>query len=171
MADLITHSCAAILWKVASKGERVPTFVAGTCLPDFLGRVPAMGLTELRWKLPWIPEFLVYLRPPFHMPTGILVGSMMVALLFPEGQRSASFRALLGGGMLHLAVDLFQRHFGVGYLLFFPFSLWDFELGWIGSEDTVRIVPVLLPLTVGLAWWRWGARRAGSAGPSGQGTG
>lgn len=154
MADLITHTCAAVLFKCATKGPYPATFIAGTCLPDLLGRVPAMGLSVVRWKLTWIPEPLIYLWNPLHMPVGIALGSALVSLLFPAKDRKNSFYALLGGGMLHLAVDLLQRHFGVGYLLFFPFSLWDFELGWISSEATVLLVPVLLPLTLLAVWWR-----------------
>lgn len=164
MADLVTHTCVALLFKAASRGPRVAVFVAGTCLPDLLARVPAMVLTEARWTMPAIPEWLVYLWVPLHMPMGILLASVFFAFLLPERGRAEGFRALLGGGALHLAVDVLQSHFGVGYLLLFPFSQWDFELGWIGSEDTVRIVPVLAPVTAVVAWWRWGrewrARRA-----------
>lgn len=172
MADLITHGCVAVLWKAATGGPRVPLFVAGTCLPDLLGRVPSMALTEARWRLPLIPEWLVYVWAPLHMPVGILVGGYLASFWLPEDGRGAAFRTLVGGGLLHLAVDLLQRHFGVGYLLLFPFSLWDYELGWIGSEDTVRIVPVLLPLTVLAGWARWGRRRPGAGGrglPAGPG--
>lgn len=160
MADLITHTCAAVLWKVATARPMVATFVAGTCAPDLIGRVPSMALTVLRWKLPAIPEWLLYVWGVAHMPAGILLCSWALAFLFPENVRRVAFLNLLGGGMLHVAVDLLQAHFGVGYLLLFPFSLWDFELGWIGSETTVLIVPFLLPATVAAACWRWG-RRAG----------
>lgn len=158
MADLITHGCTAILWKLATRGPRVAVFVAGTCLPDLLGRVPSMVLTEARWTIPAIPEWAVYIWAPLHMPVGIVVGSFLFSFLLPERGRAEGFRNLLGGGLLHLAVDLLQHHFGVGYLLLFPFSLWDFELGVIGSEATVRIVPFLLPITAAWAWWRWGRR-------------
>jgi hypothetical protein len=161
MADLITHTCAAVLWKAATGRPHVATFVLGTCVPDFLGRVPSMALTVMRWKLPWIPEWLVYLWVPFHVPVGVVVAAYALSFAFPEEGRRATFANLVGGGLLHIAVDLLQRHFGVGYLLLFPFSFWDFELGWIGSEDTVRIVPLLLPLTAAAAWARWRRPRAG----------
>lgn len=163
MADLVTHTCVAYLVKAIPNRPNVATFVLGTCLPDLLGRVPSMGLTTLRWSLPWIPEWTVYLWAPLHMPIGMLLSSFVLSFLFPEVGRRVVFLNLLGGGLLHLAVDLLQRHFGVGYLLFFPLSDWDFELGWIGSEDTVRIVPVLVPLTLAVAWWR--RKRPASASP------
>lgn len=160
MADLITHSCVAVLWKAAVNRPRVAVFVAGTCLPDLLGRVPSMGLTELRWSLPWIPEWLIYLWGPLHMPAGIVVSCYLLSFFFPEAGRRDVARNLVGGGLLHIAVDVLQHHFGVGYLLLFPFSLWDYELGIIGSETTVKIVPFLLPVTVLAGWLRWGRRRA-----------
>jgi len=128
--------------------------VLGTCLPDLLGRVPSMALTWLRWSVPAIPEWLVYLWAPLHMPVGIVLSSYALSFLFPQVGRRTTFLDLLGGGLLHMAVDVLQRHFGVGYLLFFPFSWWDFELGWIGSEDTVRIVPLLVPITLAVMGWR-----------------
>ena len=166
MADLITHSCVALLWKAATtpavKADarwRIPptvaTFVLGTCLPDLIGRVPSMGLMTLRWSVPQIPEWSVYVWSPFHMPLGILLCSGLVAQLFAPGMRRKAAVQLAGGGILHMAVDVLQTHLGIGYLLLFPFSMWDFELGWIGSEDTVLIVPVLLPLTLLACWARW----------------
>ncbi len=177
MADLITHSCVALLWKVASTPGRPPsanrwrlpngvaTFVLGTCLPDLLGRVPAMALTTLRWQVPAIPEWTVYLWSPFHVPVGILVMSVLAAQAFPTRERRRTAIQLAGGGLLHLAVDVLQTHLGIGYLLLFPFSMWDFELGWIGSEATVLVVPFLLPLTMFACWARWWRRRlSGAAG-------
>jgi hypothetical protein len=154
VADLVTHTCVAVLAKVLPGRPNVAIFVLGTCLPDLLARVPSMGLTWLRWSVPAIPEWLIHVWVPFHMPVGMLLSSFLLAFLFPETGRSVVFLNLLGGAILHLAVDLLQRHLGVGYLLFFPFSWWDFELGWIGSEDTVRIVPVLVPLTMAAVVWR-----------------
>lgn len=159
MADLVTHTCVAYLVKPGAPWRA--TFILGTCVPDLLGRVPSMGLTTLRWSLPAIPEWLIYVWSPFHMPAGVVLSSFLLAFLFPESGRRAAFGWLVGGGLLHIGVDLLQRHFGVGYLLLFPFSWMDFEIGWIGSEDTVRIVPLLVPLTLAVAWWR--RRKAGQA--------
>ena len=91
---------------------------------------------------------------------GIVLGSAMLAYLFAEAERPAAFRALVGGGLLHMALDVLQRHLGVGYLLFYPFSTWDWEAAVIGSEDTVRALPVVLPLTTAASWWRWGRAQA-----------
>lgn len=156
MADLITHACTALLAKLPQRRPvHVATFLAGTCLPDLIGRVPAMALTRLRYTLPDVPEALIYPWNVVHMPFGLLCTAYLLTFLFPEADRAPVFRNLVGGGVLHLAVDLLQFHFGVGYLLLFPLSTWDYEIGCIGSEDTVRIVPFLAPLTAILCWLRW----------------
>jgi len=166
VADLFTHASVAVLARLPQRQSAwIATFVAGTCLPD-VARVPAMLLTKARWTMPEIPEWSCYVWAPLHLPVGVALLSYLVALLFPEAQRRRAFAELFTGGLLHLAVDLTQSHFGMGYLLFFPFSEWDFELGWIGSEATVRIVPWLVPLTAALAWGRWGRRRAAPAAPA-----
>ncbi len=155
MADLFTHASLAVLVRLGQKHPRgVATFVAGTCLPD-LARVPATVLTRARWSWPEIPEWLCYVWAPLHLPAGMLGVSFLVALLFPENKRKFAFLNLFAGGLFHLVVDLMQTHLGLGYLLFFPLSDWDFELGWLGSETTVLWVPFLVPFTLTAGWWRW----------------
>lgn len=160
MADLITHACVALLWKAAVSPRRAAVFVAGTCMPDLLSRAPSMALTVLRWEIPGIPEWLVYLWGPLHMPAGIVLSAYALSFAFPAADRAETARNLAWGGLLHLGVDLLQRHWGVGYMLLFPFSLWDFEFALISTESTVLFVPVLLPATLLAAWWRWGRRNA-----------
>lgn len=186
MADLITHVCTAVLWKAvpwpargsdraagagwtfsqAPNPGEVALFVAGVCLPDLLSRVPSMAITWIRWKVPEVPEWAIYPWGPLHMPVGIVLTGVLAGFAFPEQARGRVVRALVGGGMLHMAVDVLQRHLGVGYLLFYPFSTWDWEAGLIGSEDTVWAVPVVLPATVLAAWLRWGRGRPPAAGDS-----
>lgn len=164
MADLITHGCTALLWKAWRGGGHVPAFTAGALLPDLLSRVPTIGLTRLHDQHGWpIPEPLIYGWLPLHLPTGMLLSAALLAFLFPAAERPAVFRALLGGMVLHLGVDLLQDHYGVGYALLYPFSLWSWELGLMGSEDTVLLAPFLVGLTA-FVWWRKG--RGGSASPS-----
>lgn len=157
MADLITHAATALLWKRWRGGGDLPAFTAGVLLPDLLGRVPAIGFTRLhdRLGLP-IPQGLMTGWLPLHLPLGMLLSSGALAFLFPEQGRGRVFRALLGGQILHLAVDLLQHHFSGGYALFYPLSLWSCELGLLGSEDTVFLAPALVLLTA----WVW--RRPGS---------
>ena len=154
MADLVTHAATALLWRAWRPREHTPAFVAGSLLPDLLARVPAIALTRLhdRLGLP-IPELLINLWVPLHLPAGMLLSSYVLAQLFEEARRPGVFRALLGGQMLHLLVDLLQYHTTGGYMLLYPLSSWSFELGVLGNEDTVYLAPPLAALTA-LVWWR-----------------
>ena len=158
MADLITHACVAVLFKAITGGGRVRTFVAGTLLPDVLARVPAMGLGLVHRHVEGLPDIVRSMWMPLHLPVGMIPAAYVLSLLFEEAERPAVFRALLGGMMLHLAVDLLQRHYTPGYRIFFPLWPQGIELGLIGSEDTIWAAPFLVVLAA-LAWW-WRSRRA-----------
>lgn len=159
MADLITHGCVAILLKVATGGRRVRTFVAGALLPDLLSRAPAMVMSSVNARFEALPDVLVYMWAPLHLPAGMVPAALLLSLLFPEDQRRETFVALLGGMMLHLALDLLQSHYMPGYRIFFPLSPLGVELGLIGSEDTVRLAPFLVAITAVVSLRVW--RRAG----------
>lgn len=156
MADLITHGALALLWKAGSRGPHVPSFVAGNLLPDLLSRLPSLALNRLQDRWRWIPDELIYLWGPLHMPAGMLLSGALLAFLFPAEARGGIARALLAGMAMHLGVDLLQYHFGVGYALLFPFSRKTWEIGVLGSEDTVFAAPVLAVLAA--MAWRWRRR-------------
>lgn len=143
MADLLTHSAAAVLVKAGTQWRMVPVFVAGTLAPDVLSRAPAIGLGLVHRHIVPLPAGLTYGWDPIHQPVGMLLLAYVLAMLFAQDVRKSVFYNLLGGMFLHLAVDLLQDHQGVGYLLAYPFSDWIFELGWVGSEDSVYVAPVL----------------------------
>jgi len=154
VADLITHAATALLWRAWRPGPHLPAFVAGSLLPDLLARVPAIGLTRLHDRLSVaVPELLINLWVPLHLPVGMLLSSYVLAQLFDVRVRVGVFRALLGGQALHLLLDLLQYHTTGGYMLLYPLSSWSFELGVMGSEDTVYLAPPLSALTA-LVWWR-----------------
>lgn len=153
MPDLITHGCIGLLWKGRPQSQHVASFVAGNLLPDLLARVPSMGLNLLRDRGLPISDVALYIWGPFHMPVGMALSAYMLSFLTPEQGRGAVFRSLLGGMLLHLGTDMLQYHYGVGYLLFYPFWRRSFEFGVIGSEDSVYLAPLLVVLT-GWVWWR-----------------
>jgi len=159
VADLITHGCMALLLK---RGQdklwpdaplHAASFVAGNLLPDLLARLPAELFTVAASRGVAVPPILLHGWGPFHIPAGMALTSLMLSLLFPPAQQRAVFWNLLAGMLLHLATDLLQSHAGAGYLLLFPLSKQPFELGWIGSEATVFVAPLLVVLTV-VAWRR-----------------
>jgi len=156
MADLITHAAVAWLLRLRSRDRvAVELFVVGAVLPDVVSRVPSIALTSLRDQGLPVPPALLVGWEPLHMPVGMVVLSALLAVLFaPEG-RGRAFRNLLGGMGLHLLVDLLQDHMGVGYLLGFPLRLPSVELGLIGPEATVLVVPVLaVAVALGARWRR-----------------
>ncbi|MEC7240999.1 MAG: hypothetical protein VXW32_07140 [Myxococcota bacterium] len=154
MADLITHMASGLLVKGATRGRYTGALVAGTVLPDLGARVPAMGFSALAKAGVPVPPEVPYAFEVLHMPVGMLLMCVVLALLFIPEQRQGVFINLVAGCFLHLGVDLLQDHLGVGYLLAFPFSTWDFELGWMGSEATVYLAPLFGAASLGFWWWR-----------------
>lgn len=170
VADAVTHLCSGLLVQLLGPPGPVrrwaPLFVAGAVLPDLLSRAPSTVLGMIHSHLHPLPSFILYCWNPLHLPAGILIYSLLLALLFPQAQRRAALVALLAGGGLHVAIDLCQRHVGLGYPLLIPFSGRDFELGLMGSEATVPWAPWVVGGTLLLwgvvAWWR--RRKAPSPG-------
>lgn len=163
MADLVTHMATGLLFKAGTRGPYTAALVAGTVLPDLGARVPAMGFSALAKSGVSIAPEIPYAFEVLHMPVGMAFLCLLISCFFTEEQRTGVFLNLLGGCLLHLALDLTQDHLGVGYLLGFPFSTADFELGWVGTEATVLWAPLFG--LVALVLWR---RRLGAAHPDPQ---
>ena len=164
MADLITHMATGLVVKGATRGPYAGAMVAGTVLPDLGARVPAMGFSALAKSGISIPPEIPYAFEVLHMPLGMLLMCFSIALFFDPSQRTGIFLNLLGGCCLHLGLDLTQDHLGVGYLLAYPFSTWDFEFGWMGSEATVFFAPIAGLLSIG--FWRWRMRGSHVGNPA-----
>ena len=165
MADLLTHMASGVAVKAMTRGPYAAALIAGTVLPDLGARVPAMGLSALAKKGASIAPEWAYAFEVLHMPLGMILMSFVLAGLFHPDQRRAVFWNLLAGCGLHLLVDLTQSHMGVGYLLGFPLSTWDFELGWMGTEATVLWSPWFMLTAIVL--WRWRRGRLGLRRASG----
>jgi len=159
VADLVSHAAVGVLAKAGTKWRMVPVFVAGTMAPDVFSRGPAHALGWVHTEIVPLPPVLTYGWDPLHQPLGMVLLAYGLCLLTPAVTRSGVFLNLLGGMLLHLAVDMLQHHYGVGYLLGYPFTTWAFELGWIGSEDSVLAAPFLALL----AAWAWRARSRAAA--------
>jgi len=152
VADLVTHVGSALLVKAGLGTRFTPVFVVGVVLPDLAARVPAMLLTQAKQVGFPVPTTLVYGFEVLHMPAGMAALALLLALAWAEvDQRVRVWAELCLGCALHQAVDLLQHHFGVGYFLGWPVWRGHFELGWIGSEDTVLVAPVALAIGAG-AW-------------------
>jgi len=150
--ELITHGSVAFLLKALNRRPWTPLFLAGTVLPDLLARVPGSVLVEVHDRIHPLPEALLYAPEVAHLPAGIVLWSLAFSFLFPEKDRLAICWNLLAGGLLHILLDLMQRHEGAAYTLFFPFHHDPFQFGWFGTEATVLFAPVLAVLAV--VTWR-----------------
>jgi hypothetical protein len=89
-----------------------------------------------------------------HTPAALLLLSTLISEFFSASMRRLVFLSLVGGAFLHLFLDLFQKHSGGGYYLFFPFSWRKFEFGLISPEASLYLLPVWLSIRVFLAV-RW----------------
>lgn len=138
MPDLLTHIAVAYgCQRCAMKSPLTSWFLVGTVLPDVLTRPFSILFPSLAW-------FVM----PLHTPVGLLLVCALVSHLIPQKNRRSVFYNLLGGAALHLLLDLFQKHIGGGYYMFFPFSWWSFEFGFIWPETSLY----LLPLWIGAAF-------------------
>ncbi len=162
MADLVTHIGTALWTKAGLGTPHTPLFVVGVVLPDLAARVPSMALTQANQLGAPVPTKLVYAFEVLHMPLGLAAVTLLLALTWSvASERPRVWAELFGGAMLHQAVDLLQHHFGVGYFLGWPFWRGHFELGLIGSEDTVMAAPVVAA-SGAAAWWMRRRRERGA---------
>jgi len=138
MPDLLTHSAAAYV-AVRRWFPRSPAilFIVGTMLPDVLSRPFYIILPALHW---WVM--------PLHTPLGIAVACWTIGGLFPRAQRRVVFTSLFLGALFHFVLDAPQKHIAAGYFWLFPFSWKTYEWGLWWSEDSVRIVPLVILLVL-----------------------
>ena len=156
MPDLVTHACSALFPRAFVRGPHTGTFLLGVVLPDLTGRVPTIALVAFQSTTGLeLPKELLYPSQVLHMPIGILLLSVIVSRVFVPEQQRAALAWLIGGGALHLALDVLQDHHGFGYMLGYPLSRETFELGCIGSEATVPWAPVFALVTLGAWGVRW----------------
>jgi len=130
--DLITHTVLGYFlvrrWRHAAYAF---LFLIGNMMPDLMTRPFYIMYSTSYW---W-----VY---PLHTPLGALVVCWGLTGLFNERDRRPVFLALAGGSMAHFALDMLQKHAGMGYVWFMPFS-WGFtDWGLFRPEDALRWLPV-----------------------------
>jgi membrane-bound metal-dependent hydrolase YbcI (DUF457 family) len=142
MPDLFTHLATARLPAAFVRDRRIAALlVIGTFLPDLV----AKGFM-------WVTRATDNFDAMTHSLLGLLLLSYGAALFIEERLRRPAFVALLGGGLLHVAVDLLKYNLGMGSAtLFFPFSDRSFELGLIDPLDVIFLAP-LAAVLLGIAW-------------------
>lgn len=137
MPDFVTHVVSAHL--AARRWFPSPlavVFIFGTFLPDLLTRGFYLIFPIYWWVL------------PLHTPVGLAVLCWTLAQLFTPGERRGVFLALLGGVTLHLLLDATQRNVSFTYFWVFPFSWWTTTGGIWWAEDSLKLLPFLVLLTL-----------------------
>jgi hypothetical protein len=133
MPDPFTHvSLAYLLGRATRQGRLVAVFVLGTFLPDALTAAPTLVIPDSYWF--WAPA---------HTPVGVVLWAYALALFFRREERRGVFLALVGGGWLAIALDLFQDHISGGYMLLFPFFWREYEFHVFAPEASLYAAPFL----------------------------
>lgn len=161
MPDLLTHTLLNTVLPFGRLRRReLAVFVFGGVLPDLVSRLPSLLLSRLvqPWLLHrgWDLDWVVGGFEALHVPLGLLTVSVTLVSLAPGVllgglDRVRVGKLILGGGAVHLMIDLFQHHLRPGYPYLFPFSLRPCEVGWFDADTAFISWPVLLPLAV-FAW-------------------
>ena len=143
MPDLLTHYAAlALLARRARAAADVTLLLAGTALPDLVGRplllVPGMPVFHD------VPSHALAMQPLYAWAAG--------AFLVPRW-RARGRRLLLAGALVHLVLDALQSHVGewFTYYFYFPFTWHHSSAGFMHPSCTVVGAPVLAALAL-LAW-------------------
>lgn len=157
VADLVTHLCVVLLPAAWLPRRWVAPLAIGAAMPDAAGRVPGLAaeaVMQLGLAVPdaWVRPFGVA-----HTPLGAVAITLWLVAFARPVDRSLAGAALTLGAASHFVLDVLQDHHGEGYLLLWPWSMEQLELGWIGAQATT---PVALPLlAVTAAAWGWRAKR------------
>ncbi len=134
MPDLVTHTVVgyfAIRRWLSSPLSLL--FLVGNMLPDLLTRPFYIIMPSLFW---WML--------PIHTPAGMVVVCWGISGFFRAGERRKVFWVLLIGSMTHFILDALQKHIGLGYFWFGPFTWWSSDWGLFWPEDALSMLPWLL---------------------------
>ncbi len=132
MPDLLTHYTAAYFFSRPSAFSRFrAVFYLGTILPDIISR-PVYIL---------FPKLAAY-TVAMHTPVFLFFLCLFLAELFQKGIKENVRNYLFMGVLLHLVLDLLQKHLVGGYFWLFPFSWKTFEIGLFWPDAPLRFAPV-----------------------------
>lgn len=175
MADMLTHALTNLLVGRWTKLDPAPLgwFLSGAFLPDFVSRAPTILLSKLVG--PVLPAgdygLVAFAFSSLHTPWGFGLVAAAICLALPDRflrplPRFGAWRLLMLGALLHIALDTLQIQYSMPPILFFPFTLWGLDVGFLGTEDSMLSWPVLVPLAAFVEWRRRQASRAApSSGP------
>lgn len=160
MPDLLTHVLIAyalaglVVWSTSVPDRYLPVVLVGTAAPD------AMKATVLLEITSGTIVGISYSFWGLHTLGGVVVLGGIGALTLRGTDRRAGFAALLGGGTIHLLLDLFViRVDGVAPPYLFPVSGWLPPAGNLYASTDTWTIPVALAAALSV----WVLRRSGPA--------
>lgn len=158
MPDLLTHVLIAYAvagiaaWGTAFPDRYLPVVLVGTVAPDAMKATVLLEITS--GTIVGIP----YSFWGLHTLGGVVVLGGIGALTLRDADRRAGFGALLGGGAIHLFLDLFViRVDGVAPPYFFPASGWLPPAGNLYASTDIWTILVALAVALSV----WVLRRSG----------
>ena len=169
MADLLTHALATLVVGRAARVEGVSLgwLMTGAFLPDFVSRAPTILLGKLVGPVLPAGDYseIAFAFSSLHTPFGfgLVAAAVVLALpdvLLPPLSRAGAWRLLMGGALLHIALDLLQMQYSMPPILFHPITLWGLDIGFLGTEDSMLAWPVLIPAALFVEWRAAKQRRA-----------
>ncbi len=145
MPDLVTHvAFTHIVGRLfplkrtgLSLGACLTLLYLGTILPDILTR-------PLYILLP-IPD---YWFTPIHTPFGMLLITLIIAMLFHSAYRWRIFGLVYSGVLLHFLLDATQIKYYGNNFWFYPFSMKDYHWDLLWAEDYVNRIPAWILLVI-----------------------
>ncbi|MBX3042078.1 MAG: metal-dependent hydrolase [Candidatus Kapabacteria bacterium] len=144
MPDLITHTAAAYLVRnrKISRPDLI-IYLFGAMLPDLVTRPFMIIYPPVR-----------YFFHTFHTPVAMLLIIYLIAQFFEEKIKYRIMKFLGLGVLTHFVLDMFQASVTQrGYAWFFPFSYYDFNIGFFWPEDSVLFLPFTFSiLAVDILW-------------------
>ena len=153
MPDLLTHIISGqFAARLSSQLRPLPrqrlafslALLVGSALPDLLARAPVV-LSKA-----WSHFPLDAVLNPLHLPIPYALVCLLLSRIVEDSIRRPILLGLLLGGCLHLLLDLGQFNIRSPYMLLFPFSTQEFQIGLYSPESSVTLLPALVAASLGL---------------------
>lgn len=142
--DLLGHLFIGLILAELFNARKKSLIVLGALAPDLLSK---LDLIYFYFDIPKVIQF-----SSFHTPMMMLLVSILIAPLF----RYSGIKTIIGfniGSMSHFLLDLVNRHFSrSGTRFLFPFSLHNYTLNLIWSDDTIFVLGAVILIYVVLIY-------------------
>ncbi len=144
MPDLITHiSFNYIVQKFIKKYSFLTLFLFGAIYPDLFVALQYFLIDFLKLR-PIEP--IIACCVTSHSIFFIFLSALALSIYFPR--KIKAFFSLFTGMLLHLLLDFFQRNFGGGNILLFPFNFNQYYKELFIYGVTFKYIYIIVPLLI-----------------------